>query len=325
MYFHRNKLKWDIFKLRLTCNCADHMTISLSNLIFLFSPSNWHNLLWRYVWLVAPSPGYIQSTTFASLHILLHFSTCLQFHTGSPATLPCLAVCTPCLNLMKMSQSGSSKFLAFVLVSGKFTLSMPFSMVMVSSILLQQDLGSLWLTGCLWSSSSMESQWLLHLWRLFSKMLQDNGLVLVQYLSLQLMQQMNFLRQVFSMTIYSFYQLQHYWLTNAQSTAWGQYQVVIVILINLILDEAHVVKELGSSFCSGYLWIGPIHYLLNQNRPIGFHLATATMPPSHINEIMGNLHLCEDHTSIFRLSMDCPKNLFLLCRILLAHTLILLL
>jgi superfamily II DNA helicase RecQ len=34
-------------------------------------------------------------------------------------------------------------------------------------------------------------------------------------------------------------------------------------LINLVLDEAHVIKEWGGTFRSDYLRIGPIHYLLN--------------------------------------------------------------
>ena len=36
-------------------------------------------------------------------------------------------------------------------------------------------------------------------------------------------------------------------------------------LNNLVLDEAHVVKEWGGTFHSDYLQIGPICYLLNQN------------------------------------------------------------
>ena len=50
-----------------------------------------------------------------NIHIMSHFSTCFKFHTGLPAnsaslTLPCLAIQTLCLNLMKMSKSRSSKF-----------------------------------------------------------------------------------------------------------------------------------------------------------------------------------------------------------------------
>ncbi|KIM86111.1 hypothetical protein PILCRDRAFT_5178 [Piloderma croceum F 1598] len=49
-----------------------------------------------------------------------------------------------------------------------------------------------------------------------------------------------------------------------ENLAHGQYQVIIGTkkftnnLINLVLDEAHVVKEWGSTFHSDYLRIGPI-------------------------------------------------------------------
>jgi len=93
-------------------------------------------------------------------------------------------------------------------------------------------------------------------------------------------------------------------------------------LINLVLDEAHVIKEWGGTFRSDYLRIGPIHYLLNRNPPVGFHLGTATMPPSRIDEIMANLHLCEDHTSIFRLSTDRPNIFFAMHKILKIYALL---
>jgi superfamily II DNA helicase RecQ len=81
-------------------------------------------------------------------------------------------------------------------------------------------------------------------------------------------------------------------------------------LINLVLDEAHVVKEWGGTFRSDYLKIGPVRYLLTQKPPVGLHLRTATLPPSRIAEIMSNLHLRVDNTTIFRLSTDRP-NIFL--------------
>ena len=81
-------------------------------------------------------------------------------------------------------------------------------------------------------------------------------------------------------------------------------------LINLVLDEAHVVKEWGGTFQSDYLHIGPICYLLTQKLIIGIHLGTAIMPPDWLAEIKANLHLREDNMSMFCLSMDRP-NIFL--------------
>ena len=89
-------------------------------------------------------------------------------------------------------------------------------------------------------------------------------------------------------------------ITKGQNIARKQYQVVIVSpeilnndsrfedlwstkrftdnLVNLVLDEAHVVKEWGGTFRSDYLRIGPIRYLLTRKPTVGIHLGTATMP-----------------------------------------------
>ena len=69
--------------------------------------------LWRHL-----------SVMFNNICVVSHFSTYFRFHTGLPAnsaslTLPCLAVWTLCPNLMKISKSRSSKFSAFIHVSGK--------------------------------------------------------------------------------------------------------------------------------------------------------------------------------------------------------------
>ena len=42
---------------------------------------------------------------------------------------------------------------------------------------------------------------------------------------------------------------------------WGK-ATFVNNLVNLVLDEAHVVQEWGGTFCSDYLHIGPIHYLI---------------------------------------------------------------
>ena len=84
-------------------------------------------------------------------------------------------------------------------------------------------------------------------------------------------------------------------------------------LINLVLDEAHVIKEWGGTFRSDYLHIGPIRYLLTRKPTVGLHLGTATMPPNLLPEIKANLHLRADATQTFRLSTDRP-NIFLVVR-----------
>ena len=79
---------------------------------------------------------------------------------------------------------------------------------------------------------------------------------------------------------------------------WGKKQFTDN-LINLVLNEAHVIKEWGGTFCSNYLCIGPIHYLLICKPTVGIHLRTATMPPDRLPEIRANLHLHEDVTQTF--------------------------
>lgn len=83
-------------------------------------------------------------------------------------------------------------------------------------------------------------------------------------------------------------------------------------LVNLILDEAHVVKEWGGTFRNDYLNIGPIRYLLTRKPVVGLHLGTATLAPQHEAELKleANLHLREDSTSTFRLSSDRPNIFF---------------
>ena len=86
-----------------------HMIFSLSNLIFLFSPSNWHNLLWWYV-----ACGTISwSCSVNDICVTLHFTLAFNFTLVSwDFTLPCLAICTLCPNLMKMSKSKSGQLCA---------------------------------------------------------------------------------------------------------------------------------------------------------------------------------------------------------------------
>ena len=72
-------------------------------------------------------------------------------------------------------------------------------------------------------------------------------------------------------------------------------------------------KERGGTFCSNYLCIGPICYLLTCKPTVAIHLGTATMPPDQLPEIRANLHLHEDATQTFRLPTDRP-NIFLVVR-----------
>jgi superfamily II DNA helicase RecQ len=80
-------------------------------------------------------------------------------------------------------------------------------------------------------------------------------------------------------------------------------------IINLVLNEAHVIKEWGGTFRSDYLKIGPIQYLFPRMIPI--HLGSATLGPATVPELAKNLHLRPDSTTICRLNTDRP-NIFLI-------------
>jgi superfamily II DNA helicase RecQ len=90
---------------------------------------------------------------------------------------------------------------------------------------------------------------------------------------------------------------------------WGT-KVFVDNLVNLVLDEAHVVQEWGGTFHSDYLRIGPIRYLITRKPTVGLHLGTATLPPQRLDDLMTNLHFRPNHTQIFCMSTDWPNIFF---------------
>lgn len=85
-------------------------------------------------------------------------------------------------------------------------------------------------------------------------------------------------------------------------------------LINIVLDEAHCVKDWGGTFHSNYLKIGPIRYLLTWKPTVRFHLGKASMPPALLPEVCSNPHLWPDHTTTIQLSTDRPNIFFTVWR-----------
>ena len=79
-------------------------------------------------------------------------------------------------------------------------------------------------------------------------------------------------------------------------------------LINIVLDEAHVIKEWGGTFRTGYLKIGPICYRFP--RMIPFLLGSATVRKQLEPELVKNLHLRVDSLAVMRRNTDRP-NIFL--------------
>jgi len=88
---------------------------------------------------------------------------------------------------------------------------------------------------------------------------------------------------------------------------WGKKKFTDKI-INVSLDEAHVIKEWGGTFRSNYLRIGPLRYLFP--RTIPFHLGSATLGPQMEPELRANLHLRPEMTSVIRCNTDRPNIFF---------------
>ena len=79
-------------------------------------------------------------------------------------------------------------------------------------------------------------------------------------------------------------------------------------ILNIVLDEAHVIKEWGGTFRTDYLKIGPIHYRFPRMNP--FHLGSATVSIQLESELMKNLHLHVESLVVICRNMDRP-NIFL--------------
>src|SRR6202011_2225419 len=88
---------------------------------------------------------------------------------------------------------------------------------------------------------------------------------------------------------------------------WGEKKFTDNI-INLVLDEAHVIKEWGGTFRSDYLKIGPIQYQFS--RMIPMHLRSATVGLDTVSELTKNLHFQPESTTVCCLNTDRP-NIFL--------------
>ncbi|KAK0495075.1 P-loop containing nucleoside triphosphate hydrolase protein [Armillaria luteobubalina] len=78
-------------------------------------------------------------------------------------------------------------------------------------------------------------------------------------------------------------------------------------LINIVFDEAHCIKEWGSSFRQAYSKLGHLRHLMPRRVP--YHLGTATMPPSLLGQLKKDLRMNDD-TVILRLNTDRPNIFF---------------
>ncbi|KAJ3764737.1 P-loop containing nucleoside triphosphate hydrolase protein, partial [Lentinula raphanica] len=83
-------------------------------------------------------------------------------------------------------------------------------------------------------------------------------------------------------------------------------QVFMRSVINIVIDESHVIREWGGTFRPEYYTLGPSRYALPRHIP--YHLGTATLPPYDAKLLREHLNLGPDATEI-RLDTD-RKNIF---------------
>ncbi|KAJ3730830.1 P-loop containing nucleoside triphosphate hydrolase protein [Lentinula raphanica] len=83
-------------------------------------------------------------------------------------------------------------------------------------------------------------------------------------------------------------------------------RVFMCSVIDIVIDESHVIREWGGTFRPEYHTLGPSRYALPRHIP--YHLGTATLPPNDAEQLKMHLNLGADTTEI-RLDTD-RKNIF---------------
>lgn len=91
---------------------------------------------------------------------------------------------------------------------------------------------------------------------------------------------------------------------------WAKKQVMDNV-INIVLDEAHVVKEWGGTFRTDYTKLGPLRYRFP--RMIPYNAGSATIGNEMELELVKNLHLRKDSLAVIRCNTDRP-NIFLVVK-----------
>ena len=79
-------------------------------------------------------------------------------------------------------------------------------------------------------------------------------------------------------------------------------------VINIVLDEAHVIKEWGGTFRTDYLKLGPLHYQFPQM--VLYNAGSATVGNKMESELTKNLHLHKDSLAVMHRNTNRP-NIFL--------------
>ncbi|KAJ3768798.1 P-loop containing nucleoside triphosphate hydrolase protein, partial [Lentinula raphanica] len=83
-------------------------------------------------------------------------------------------------------------------------------------------------------------------------------------------------------------------------------RIFMCSVIDIVIDESHVIREWGGTFRPECNTLGPSRYALLRHIP--YHLGTATLPPGDVDQLKAHLNLGSD-TAEIRLNTD-RKNIF---------------
>jgi len=82
-------------------------------------------------------------------------------------------------------------------------------------------------------------------------------------------------------------------------------------VINIVLDEAHVIKEWGGTFRTDYIKLGVLHYWFPWMIP--YHAGSVTVSNEMESELTKNLHLHKDSLAVMCCNTNRP-NIFLVVK-----------
>ena len=90
---------------------------------------------------------------------------------------------------------------------------------------------------------------------------------------------------------------------NKHVMKWWKTSKFTKCILNIIFDEGHCIRQWGS-FRKEYLHVGELRYLIPDIIP--FYVASATLPPAILQDIIDSLHLQPKMTKTFIRSTDRP-------------------
>ena len=97
---------------------------------------------------------------------------------------------------------------------------------------------------------------------------------------------------------------------NCHIERWWKKPAFTNQILNIIFDEAHCIQQWGS-FHKEYLHVGELRYLIPNHIP--FYVASATLPPALLADVIETLHLQPGMTEHITLSNGHPNLCLMVC------------